>query len=122
MIGAPQRRGRRVPMAEINVTPMVDVMLVLLIIFMVTAPLLVTGVPVDLPASKAATLKADDKPREGRAGIAVQVCSTAARHSTIQQTKKQYNERMSGGGGRTTQQLGKRVSLAGWLAGSLADC
>ncbi len=62
MIGAPQRRGRRLPMAEINVTPMVDVMLVLLIIFMVTAPLLVTGVPVDLPASKAAALKADDKP------------------------------------------------------------
>ena len=50
------------PMAEINVTPMVDVMLVLLIIFMVTAPLLVTGVPVDLPDSKASTLKADDKP------------------------------------------------------------
>lgn len=49
-------------MAEINVTPMVDVMLVLLIIFMVTAPLLVTGVPVDLPDSKAAALKADDKP------------------------------------------------------------
>ena len=50
------------PMAEINVTPMVDVMLVLLIIFMVTAPLLVTGVPVDLPDSKASTLKADVKP------------------------------------------------------------
>jgi len=50
------------PMAEINVTPMVDVMLVLLIIFMVTAPLLATGVPVDLPDSNASTLKADDKP------------------------------------------------------------
>jgi biopolymer transport protein TolR len=50
------------PMAEINVTPMVDVMLVLLIIFMVTAPLLVTGVPVDLPDSKAAALKSDDTP------------------------------------------------------------
>jgi biopolymer transport protein TolR len=49
-------------MAEINVTPMVDVMLVLLIIFMVTAPLLVTGVPVDLPDSKAGALKADDTP------------------------------------------------------------
>lgn len=49
-------------MAEINVTPMVDVMLVLLIIFMVTAPLLVTGVPVDLPDSRAAALKADDTP------------------------------------------------------------
>jgi biopolymer transport protein TolR len=47
---------RRAPMAEINVTPLVDVMLVLLIIFMVTAPLLVTGVPVDLPESRAAAL------------------------------------------------------------------
>ena len=62
-MGGPQRRGgRRMPMAEINVTPMVDVMLVLLIIFMVTAPLLVTGVPVDLPDSKASALKSDDTP------------------------------------------------------------
>ncbi len=43
-------------MSEINVTPLVDVMLVLLIIFMVTAPLLVAGVPVDLPESRAAAL------------------------------------------------------------------
>ena len=52
------RRGRRGrgPMAEINVTPFVDVMLVLLIIFMVAAPLLVAGVPVDLPDSQAETL------------------------------------------------------------------
>ena len=49
-------RGRRAPISEINVTPMVDVMLVLLIIFMVTAPLLVAGVPVDLPESRAAAL------------------------------------------------------------------
>jgi biopolymer transport protein TolR len=49
-------------MAEINVTPMVDVMLVLLIIFMVTAPLLVAGVPVDLPDSKAKALDQDQKP------------------------------------------------------------
>ena len=46
-------RGKRAPMAEINVTPLVDVMLVLLIIFMVTAPLLKTGVPVELPESRA---------------------------------------------------------------------
>ena len=58
----PGRRGRRSPMAEINVTPMVDVMLVLLIIFMVTAPLLVTGVQVDLPESKAAALDQDQRP------------------------------------------------------------
>ena len=56
------RRGRRSPMAEINVTPMVDVMLVLLIIFMVTAPLLATGVQVDLPESKAAALDQDREP------------------------------------------------------------
>jgi biopolymer transport protein TolR len=49
------------PMAEINVTPMVDVMLVLLIVFMVAAPLLTAGVPVDLPKSQAAALN-DDKP------------------------------------------------------------
>ena len=49
-------RSRRVPMSEINVTPLVDVMLVLLIIFMITAPLLVAGVPVDLPESRAGAL------------------------------------------------------------------
>jgi biopolymer transport protein TolR len=49
-------------MAEINVTPMVDVMLVLLIIFMVTAPLLATGVQVDLPQSKAAALEQNEEP------------------------------------------------------------
>jgi biopolymer transport protein TolR len=58
----PGRRGRRTPMAEINVTPMVDVMLVLLIIFMVTAPLLTAGVQVDLPDSKAAPLAQNDEP------------------------------------------------------------
>jgi biopolymer transport protein TolR len=64
------RRGRsgrgggsgRAPMAEINVTPLVDVMLVLLIIFMVTAPLLVAGVPVKLPQSRAKALDQDSKP------------------------------------------------------------
>ena len=49
-------RGGRAPMAEINVTPLVDVMLVLLIIFMVTAPLLVSAVPIDLPDSRARPL------------------------------------------------------------------
>ena len=49
-------------MAEINVTPLVDVMLVLLIIFMITAPLLVAGVPVDLPESRAKALDQDTKP------------------------------------------------------------
>ncbi|QNQ08777.1 protein TolR [Sphingomonas alpina] len=55
-------RGRRAPMADINVTPLVDVMLVLLIIFMVTAPLLTAGVPVNLPDSRAKPLEQDQKP------------------------------------------------------------
>ena len=50
------RSSRRAPMAEINVTPLVDVMLVLLIIFMVTAPLLASGVPIELPDSRANAL------------------------------------------------------------------
>ena len=50
------------PMCEINVTPMVDVMLVLLVIFMITAPLLSTGVNVDLPQTRAATLDEQDEP------------------------------------------------------------
>ena len=59
-----RRGGRRAPMADINVTPFVDVMLVLLIIFMVTAPLLVTGVPVELPESRANTLEQPQEPIE----------------------------------------------------------
>ncbi len=55
-------RGQRAPMADINVTPLVDVMLVLLIIFMITAPLLVAGVPVNLPDSRAGALEQDQKP------------------------------------------------------------
>ncbi len=62
-------------MAEINVTPMVDVMLVLLIIFMVTAPLLVAGVPVNLPDSRAKSLDQGEKPvqisLDGTGGIFV---------------------------------------------------
>src|SRR5450432_384493 len=68
-------RGRRRPMAEINVTPFVDVMLVLLIVFMVTAPLLTVGVPVDLPKTKARALGQDREPLQvtiARDGVYVQ--------------------------------------------------
>ena len=57
-------RGRRAPMADINVTPLVDVMLVLLIIFMVTAPLMTAGVPVNLPDARAKALEQEQKPVE----------------------------------------------------------
>ncbi len=57
------RRGRRMkPMSEINVTPFVDVMLVLLIIFMVAAPLLTVGVPIDLPETEAKALNSETQP------------------------------------------------------------
>jgi biopolymer transport protein TolR len=61
-VGRGRRSGRRRPLAEINVTPFVDVMLVLLIVFMVTAPLLTAGVPVDLPKTKAQSLGQDREP------------------------------------------------------------
>jgi biopolymer transport protein TolR len=62
-IGSGKRRHRRRGvMSEINVTPMVDVMLVLLIIFMVSAPLLTIGVPIDLPQSQAKSLDQDKEP------------------------------------------------------------
>ncbi|HEY4344085.1 MAG TPA: protein TolR [Parvibaculum sp.] len=60
--GRGRSRFKRAPMAEINVTPMVDVMLVLLIVFMVAAPLLTVGVPVDLPKTQAAALSGDNEP------------------------------------------------------------
>jgi biopolymer transport protein TolR len=58
----PDDDGRYRPMAEINITPMVDVMLVLLVIFMVAAPLMVAGVPVDLPRTSAARVSMPKKP------------------------------------------------------------
>jgi biopolymer transport protein TolR len=61
VIGRRRQRRQRV-MSEINVTPMVDVMLVLLIIFMVSAPLLTVGVPIDLPQSQAKSLDQDKEP------------------------------------------------------------
>ncbi|WP_033075592.1 ExbD/TolR family protein [Sphingopyxis sp. MWB1] len=62
--GGGVRRGRghrRAPMSEINVTPLVDVMLVLLIIFMITAPLLSSAVPVNLPESRAKPMKQEEQ-------------------------------------------------------------
>src|SRR5437660_6260760 len=62
VVGGRRRHRRRPVMAEINVTPMVDVMLVLLIIFMVSAPLLTVGVPLDLPQTQAKGLDTDREP------------------------------------------------------------
>jgi biopolymer transport protein TolR len=62
MTSGRRHRRRRSVMSEINVTPMVDVMLVLLIVFMVSAPLLTVGVPIDLPQSQAKSLDQDREP------------------------------------------------------------
>jgi biopolymer transport protein TolR len=60
--GGGSRRGSYKPLSEINVTPFVDVMLVLLIVFMITAPLLTVGVPVDLPKTKARSIAESEEP------------------------------------------------------------
>lgn len=60
--GRRRRRGGNRPMSEINVTPMVDVMLVLLIVFMVAAPLMTVGVPIDLPETQARQMETQSQP------------------------------------------------------------
>jgi biopolymer transport protein TolR len=60
--GRRRRRGRKGTISEINVTPLVDVMLVLLIIFMVAAPMMTVGVPIDLPETQAKAMNADTQP------------------------------------------------------------
>lgn len=78
--GRRRRRRRAKPMSEINVTPFVDVMLVLLIIFMVAAPLLTVGVPVELPETAAEALPTDDEEP-------LTVTLTATGAITIQETE-----------------------------------
>ncbi len=60
--GSRRGGGKKKPMSEINVTPLVDVMLVLLIIFMVAAPMMTVGVPIDLPETQAKAMNADTQP------------------------------------------------------------
>ena len=73
--GGRGRHGRnsRRPMSEINVTPMVDVMLVLLIVFMVSAPQLTVGVPLELPQSQAKALQQDNEPLTVSVNVSGQV-------------------------------------------------
>tara|TARA_R110000787_G_scaffold127824_3_gene239327 strand:- start:26557 stop:26949 length:393 start_codon:yes stop_codon:yes gene_type:complete len=84
-------------MAEINVTPFVDVMLVLLIIFMVTAPLLVAGVPVDLPESRANALEQEQEPvqisidNEGRVFIEEEELSRGALETRLRDIAADQN-------------------------------
>ena len=95
-------RGHR-PMAEINVTPFVDVMLVLLVVFMITAPLLTVGVPVDLPQASTSTLAGSEEPltitirKDGSVYLQetkVEIDDLAPRLSAIAQAKGQQSPRV----------------------------
>jgi biopolymer transport protein TolR len=99
MQGKGKGRARYRPLAEINVTPMVDVMLVLLIIFMVTAPLLTSGVPVDLPKVSAKPINSDAEPltvsvnAEGKIYLQDQVLELPDLVAKLQAIAKDNNER-----------------------------
>jgi biopolymer transport protein TolR len=81
--GGKNRRRRRPVMSEINVTPFVDVMLVLLIVFMVSAPLLTVGVPIDLPQSQAKALEQNNEPLAISVNDRGQICKTTRSSSMI---------------------------------------
>ena len=118
------RRGRRSFNAEINVTPFVDVMLVLLIIFMVTAPLLVAGVPVNLPESRANALEQEQEPvqisidRDGRIYLGEEELSRTAlisRLGDIAASQNPENPRQIMLRGDTTLQYGLVMGVMGEL-------
>src|SRR3954466_12955229 len=117
-------RMRRRAMAEINVTPFVDVMLVLLIVFMVTAPLLTVGVPVDLPKTKAPALGQDREPlsitvrRDGAIFLQKEQVPEAALVDKLTAIASNgYNQRTFVRG-RTQANSGKALAGMGILAAS----
>jgi biopolymer transport protein TolR len=122
-----RRRGRHhAMMSEINVTPMVDVMLVLLIIFMVAAPLLTVGVPIDLPKTEAKALNSETQPitvsinHEGKVYIQeteIPLKEIVAKLQAIAKTG--YDERIYVRGDKdadygTVMQVMARISAAGY--------
>lgn len=107
--GRRRRAKRHQPMSEINVTPFVDVMLVLLIIFMVAAPLLTVGVPIDLPETQAKQLNSETQPitisvnEEGKVFLQETEISADELVPKLQAIAKNgYDERLYVRGDRTT--------------------
>lgn len=99
--GRKRSRGGYAPMSEINVTPMVDVMLVLLIVFMVTAPLLTVGVPIELPKTESKPLEGEKEPltisvnREGQIFLQdTEIKLDEIVPKLIAISKRGYNERI----------------------------
>jgi biopolymer transport protein TolR len=116
------RRNRRRPLAEINVTPFVDVMLVLLIVFMVTAPLLTVGVPVDLPKTRAPALGQDKEPlsvtiaKDGKIYLQKEVVSEDALVPKLEAISQNgYDQRIFVRGDRTVD-YGRVMVVMGLLA------
>lgn len=112
-LGLPRGTGQGYqPLAEINVTPMVDVMLVLLIVFMVAAPLMMTGVPVELPRTSAARLAQPKQPlivsidRDGRLFVQSEPVSAAELVPRLQAAA-------AGDAGRTVYVRGDRAIAYG---------
>ena len=110
------------PMSEINVTPFVDVMLVLLIIFMVTAPLLTVGVPIDLPQTKARQLEGDKEPltisvaRNGKLFLQeTEIPLDEIVPKLVAITKRGYDERIFVRGDRATN-YGTVMKVMGTIA------
>jgi biopolymer transport protein TolR len=127
--GSGKRRHRRKPiMSEINVTPMVDVMLVLLIIFMVSAPLLTVGVPLDLPKTQAKSLEQDKEPltvsvdTDGKVFLQnseIAVDDLIAKLKAVTESRGGYEERIFVRGDRrvdygTVMKVMGRISSAGF--------
>jgi biopolymer transport protein TolR len=117
------RSGRNYqPMAEINVTPFVDVMLVLLVIFMVTAPLLTVGVPIDLPKTEAKQLEGDKEPltisvsRSGKVFLQeTEIPLNEIVPKLVAITKSGYDERIFVRGDRSTD-YGTVMKVMGTIA------
>jgi biopolymer transport protein TolR len=115
---------RRRAMAEINVTPFVDVMLVLLIVFMVTAPLLTVGVPVDLPKTRAPALGQDREPlaitvkRDGTIYLQKEVVAESALVDRLTAISKNGYDQRIFVRGDTAANYGKVMEVMGILAAS----
>lgn len=99
-----RRRSRTQPMSEINITPFVDVMLVLLIIFMVAAPLMTVGVPVELPKTAAASLPQDQEEP-------LTVTITESGEVMIQTTAVPYDDLVARLQAIATERSGDRIYL-----------
>ncbi|MET3899100.1 biopolymer transport protein TolR [Devosia sp. UYZn731] len=125
------RRGRRGrhngPISEINVTPLVDVMLVLLIVFMVAAPLMTMGVPVDLPQTRAKAMPVNAKPitvtvtPDGAISIDNEPVTIDALVSTVQSLATQGTDERLYVRGDSTAQYGMIMQVMGALSGAGFD-